>query len=298
MTWKDYEKPKSIAAALVCLEQAGGRGRVLAGGTDLITKLRQGTDGPELLVDITGIEGFNRIREEEAFIHIGAAVTHAEVAKNPLIRKEADILAKGCARVGSPQIRNVGTLMGNVINAQPAADGAIPLTALACEIKVVSKSGDRWVPIADAYRGLGRSSIDPTSEVASEIRFRKVGGAGRTGFFRIARRKALTLPVLNGAIVLILDAQSKRIREARIALGPVAEGPFRAGNAEAFLTSKEVSRDLFREAARIAAEESRPRTSVLRGGSAYRKEMVRVFLERTLQGLLTPGASCVFQGRR
>ena len=136
MNWIDYQRPKTISDALTLLEQAKGRGRVIAGGTDLTLQLRRGEYAADLLVDITGIEELRQIREDNGWIYIGAAVTHAEVAKNPLILKEATALAEGCAQVGSPQIRNIATLVGNVISAQPAADGAIPLTALGAEIKV------------------------------------------------------------------------------------------------------------------------------------------------------------------
>lgn len=128
MNWVAYRRPKSIAEALTLLDEAAGRGRVIAGGTDLILQLRQREYGADLLVDITGIEELKHIQEDDGWIQIGAAVTHAEVAKNSLIQKEARALAEGCAQVSSPQIRNMATLVGNVISAQPAADGAIPLT--------------------------------------------------------------------------------------------------------------------------------------------------------------------------
>ena len=147
MNWISYQRPNSISETLNFLEQAEGRGRVIAGGTDLILQLRQGQYAADLLVDITGIEALKQIREKDQWIHIGAGVTHGEVAKNPLIQKEAAALAEGCARVGSPQIRNMATLVGNVINAQPGGDGAIPLTALESEIKVASQAGERWVPL-------------------------------------------------------------------------------------------------------------------------------------------------------
>jgi CO/xanthine dehydrogenase FAD-binding subunit len=214
-------------------------------------------------------------------------VTHADVAKNRLILKEARALAEGCAQVGSPQIRNIATLVGNVISARPAADGAIPLTALEAEIKVASKSGERWISIKEAYRGIGHSSIDSSQEVATEVRFKKLGRKGRTRFFRMSRRKALTLPTLNGAVVILLDSSSERIEEARIALGPVAEKPFRPRNAEAYLQSKKISSEIILEASRIASEESNPRTSFLRGSEAYRRQMLRLYLERTIKGLLT-----------
>ena len=286
MNWTAYEKPKSVSEVLTVLEQAKGKGRVIAGGTDLILQLRQGKKVADLLVDITGIDELKQIKEEDGWIRIGAAVTHAEVAKSDLIRREAMALAQGCVQVGSPQIRNVATLVGNVVSARPAGDGAIPLMALDAEIKVASKTGERSVPLGEAYRGIGLSSIDACSEVAMEVRFRKLGEMGRTRFFRMARRKALALPILNGAVFIRLDPSMNQIEEARIALGPVAERPFRPRRAEAYLKSKECSLKFILETAQIASEEASPRTSHLRGRGSYRKEMIRLYLGRAIEELL------------
>jgi CO/xanthine dehydrogenase FAD-binding subunit len=194
MNWVAYRKPKSIAEALALLGEADGRGRLIAGGTDLMLQLRHHEYRPDLLVDITGIEELKQIEENDGWIEIGAAVTHGEVAKNSVIQKEARALAEGCARVGSPQIRNMATLVGNVISAQPAADGAIPLAALEAEMKVVSKDGERWVSVEATYKGVGVSSVDASREVATKVRFKKLGEKGQTRFFRMCRRKALALP--------------------------------------------------------------------------------------------------------
>ena len=285
MNWKAYYKPKSVPEALRLLDQAEGKGRIIAGGTDLVLQLRQGEPTADFLVDITEIAELKDIREQDGWIHIGAAVTHHEIAKNALIRKEAAALAEGCAAVGSPQIRNVATLAGNVITARPAGDGAVALMALEAQIKVASKNGEHWIPMEETFRGVGRSSIDSTREVATELRVRILGEKRRTKFFRMSRRKALTLPILNGAIAILLSSPSNRIQKARIALGPVAERPFRPKMAENYLESMKVSPESILEAARIASEEARPRTSHLRGSAFYRKEMIRLYLARALQEL-------------
>lgn len=285
MNWIVYKKPKDLDETLTLLRQANGRGRVIAGGTDLIVQLKRREYLADLLVDVTGIQELRQICEEDGWIRIGAGVTHGEVAKNSLIQREAKALAQGCGQVGSPQIRNMGTLVGNVVSAQPAADGAIPLMALEAELKVVTSNGERWLALEDAYRGVGLSTVDATREVATEVRFRKPGAYGETGFFRMARRKALALPILNGAVSLVLDASRSRIEKANIALGPVAEKPFRSRKAEAYLESTEISHDNLLEACRIASEEASPRTSI-RGSALYRKEMVKVNLYRTIQGIL------------
>jgi carbon-monoxide dehydrogenase medium subunit len=286
MNWTGYRRAGDAPEALDFLEEAGGKGRLIAGGTDLLLQLRRGERHAELLVDITAIEELKGIAEGDGWIRIGAGVTHGEVAKHPVIRKEAAVLSEGCGHMGSPQIRNMGTLGGNIVSAQPAADGAVALMALESEIKVVSKGSERWMALEDAYRDIGVSAVDPSREIVTEIRFRKPGKHGLTGFFRMARRKALILPSLNGAVVLVFDAALGRVERARIALGPVAKRPYRARTAEACLESGMLSAELIAEAARIAAEEAEPRTSPLRGSGAYRKEMVRLYLGRTIAGIV------------
>ena len=286
MNWIAYVKPENISEALTFLEKAEGRARLIAGGTDLVLQLNRGESHADVLVDVTGIQGLKKIEEEEGWIRIGALVTHAEIAKSSLIRSEAKALSEGCSQVGSPQIRNIGTLVGNIISAQPAADGAIPLMALDAEIRVASKISARWMPLEEAYRGIGRSAVDATREIVTEIRFKKLGKNGITGFFRMARRKALILPSVNGALAILFDPSLRRVEKARIAIGPVAHQPYRARGAEASLESAEISPESIAEAARIASEEADPRTSLLRGSAAYRKEMVRLYLTRAIQGIL------------
>lgn len=285
MSWIAYETPRSLQDALTLLKQARGKGRVVAGGTDLILQLKRREFQADVLVDITKIEELRYITEKNDSLHIGAGVAHVEVAKSPLIQNRAKALAEGCYHVGSAQIRNIATLVGNVISAQPAADGAIPLVALEAELKVVSENDQRWIAIEEAYRGVGLSTIDPTREVVTEVRFEKQGENGHSGFFRMARRKAFTLPILNGAVAILFDPSKKRIEKARIALGPVAERPFRSRRAEAYLESGEFNSETLMEACRIASDESNPRDSV-RGGALYRKEMVKVQLFQTIDRIL------------
>ncbi|MDA8124488.1 MAG: FAD binding domain-containing protein [Deltaproteobacteria bacterium] len=286
MNWSAYEKPQTLSEALTLLEKAGGKGRLIAGGTDLVLQLKRGGCRADRLVDITGILELKKIEALDGWIRIGAAVTHAQAAKHPLLRQEAAALAEGCSQVGSPQIRQVGTLVGNIVSAQPAADAAIPLLALEAELKVLSVGAERWLPLEEAYQGIGLSTVDPTKEAVTEIRFRKMEENGATGFFRMARRKALTLPMLNGALALRFDPSLNRVEKARIAIGPVADRPYRARGAEAYLESVAISKEAIAEAARIASAEANPRSSLIRGGATYRKEMVRLYLTREIQSLV------------
>jgi carbon-monoxide dehydrogenase medium subunit len=143
--------------------------------------------------------------------------------------------------------------------------------------------------LEEAYPGVGLSAVDPTKEIATEVRFKKLGENAGTGFFRMARRKALALPILNGAVAIVFNPAMNRIEKARIAIGPVSEKPFRPRKAEACLESREVTSEIISEAARIASEEASPRTSLLRGSGLYRKEMVRINLMRTIEKILNEG---------
>ncbi|MGB5934040.1 MAG: FAD binding domain-containing protein, partial [Anaerolineae bacterium] len=153
--WDEYLFPASLDEALEMLEAHGGEARIIAGGTDLVLQSQRGQCPAKVMVDITRIPGLDHIEERDAVIYIGAQVTHGGVAASPLIRSRAGVLVEACGSVGGPQIRNVGTLVGNVVNALPAADGAIALFALDAEVEVAERAGRRWTPIATLYAGVG-----------------------------------------------------------------------------------------------------------------------------------------------
>jgi len=170
--WDEYLFPASVEEALEMLEAYGGEARVIAGGTDLVLQSQRGQCPAKAMVDITRIPGLDHIEEQDGLIYIGAQVTHAQVAASPLIRSRAGVLAEACGSVGGPQIRNVGTLVGNVVNALPAADGAIALFALDAEAEVAEQAGRRWTPIAALYAGVGLCTVDPCTALITQLRFR------------------------------------------------------------------------------------------------------------------------------
>jgi len=285
MNWTAYKKPKNVGEALAFLEQADGKGRVIAGGTNLLLQLRRHELTVETLVDISEIQDLKAIWEKEDWIYIGAGVTHREVAKNPVIQREVRTLAQGCGQVGSPQIRNMGTLVGNVVNAHSAGDGAIPLMALEAELGVVSKEGERWIALEEAYRAIGLSAVDPTKDVATAVRFKNFRGYRKTGFFRMARRKALALPIVNGSVSVFWDGSRNRIEKARIAIGPVAYKPLRPRKAEHYLESMKISDENLLHGCRIASEEGSPRTT-FQASALYRERMIEINLFLTIKGIL------------
>jgi len=278
--WQNYLFPASVEEALDMLANYDGRARLVAGGTDLILELREGKREVEALVDITRIPGLDAIELDNGIIILGAAVTYRQVIDSPLLQAKAPVLVEASRKVGSPQIRNVGTLVGNVINAMPAADGAMALLALGAELEIASPEGRRWAPIETLYEGPGRSKVDPSREMVTAVRFPALGQNQGSAFERLARRKALALPVLNVAVVVALD--EGHFQDARIAMGPVAPTPFRARGAEEMLRGAPSNSETIQRAAEMAAGEARPRSSLLRASAAYRKEVLVVLVRRAL----------------
>jgi CO/xanthine dehydrogenase FAD-binding subunit len=282
MICDDYAAASSTEEALATLASLRGQGRLIAGGSDLVIQLQRGERKVGCLVDITRIPGLDEIKLQDSYIIVGATVTHSQIEHSPLIRERAPVLAAACSKVGSPQIRNVGTLAGNVANAQPAADGSIALLALDAEAEIANLTGRQWVPIANLFVSPGVSRVDATTEMITAFRFRAQAPRESSAFERLSRRKAVALPLINVGVRVLLDAGGTHVRAARIAIGPVARVPFRAQQAEALLRDQLVNEDTISEAVETAVRESKPRTSLLRASKEYRRELIGVLIRRAL----------------
>ncbi len=278
--WDEYLFPGSVEEALEMLEAHSGQARIIAGGTDLVLQAQRGRNPAKVMVDITRIPGLDQVQERDGLIYIGAQVTHGQVAASSLIRSRAGVLAEACGWVGGPQIRNVGTLVGNVVNALPAADGAIGLFALDAEAEVAERAGRRWTPIAELYAGVGRCTVDSCTAMITQLRFRPLDNGQGGAFERLAKRRALILPILNTAVIVALDGG--KVEKTRIAIGPVAPTPFVASKAGAAVVGRRADQAAIAETARLAAEVAQPRDSLLRGSAEYRKKMVEVLVRRAL----------------
>ena len=284
MICEDYATPSSVEEALAILASQQGAGRLISGGTDLMIQLQRGERNPvRCLVDVTRIRGLDEIKLDNSHIVVGAATTFAHLERSALVRARAPVLAEAASWVGSPQIRNVGTLAGNVVNAQPAADGSIALLTLDAEAQIANLTGRQWVPMASLYVSPGVSRLDASAEMITAFRFRAHGPREGSAFERLARRKALALPLLNVGAYVLLDAEARQIREARLAIGPVAPVPFRAQQAEEALVNQPITDAVLDEAIEIAVRESKPRSSLLRASKEYRQELIRTLTRRALQ---------------
>lgn len=278
----DYVYPGSVEEAVDCLERYGGRAQILAGGTDLLPDMRKGKCAPACLVDITRIPGLKRITQQGELLVVGAAVTFAALKDAPLIRQRVPALAEAAASVGAFPLQTAATWVGNLVQAMPAADGAIVALALQVEAHVVGRQGAAWHPVETLFAGPGRSRIDPTRQLITHLRFRLPGARTGTAWGRLGRRASLVLPILNCAVQLRLEEADGRIASARIALGPVAPCPFRARQAEAFLIGRPATPEVLNEAAQVAQRESDPRSSLLRASREYRLAIIPPLVTQVL----------------
>jgi aerobic carbon-monoxide dehydrogenase medium subunit len=289
MHWETYKVARSVEEALGYLERSHGKARVIAGGTDLVVQLLEEElqSGPALLdissiSDIRGVE----IAEEGKWILVGAATTMAELAESEIITKHGRALALGASCMGAPQIRNVATLGGNVVNAQPAADGTIALLALGAEAKIVSAREERWMALEALFLDVGRSFVNPVKEMITHFRFQPAGERSASSLQRLAKRKAFTLPTLLVAARVELDKEKRFFERVRVAIGPVARTPWLARDAGDGLFGARVTYEAIEKAAAQAKLAAHPRDS-LRGGAEYRKEMVEVLVKRALVECVT-----------
>lgn len=279
----EYLFPVSIEEAVQMLETSSGEARIIAGGTDVLPDLRKGKINPGNLVDITRIPGLDQIKVSEDSVEIGAAVTFADIKDSSFLNQHVHALADAARSVGALAIQNAATWVGNLVQAMPAADGAIIAIALEAQARIVDSERSEWQPVESLFRGPGISTVDPTRQFITHVRFARHRSPWGTAWSRIGRRPSLVLPILNCAVKLCLDAACEHIKLAAVAIGPVAPCPFRAREAETFLHGKPLSEEVFTQAARLAQREANPRDSVMRASRAYRLSVIPPMVEGALK---------------
>lgn len=279
----NYIIAKSAAEALDALLGAEGNGLIIAGGSDVMVDMEAGKLSPKTLVDVTAAEDMKGIRVEGEQLVIGAATTLTEIARSPIVKQYFPSLCKGAGSVGSLQIRNSATLVGNVVTAQPAADAAMSVAPLDPKFVVLSKDGVREVGIGDMYAGFGKSALNPAQEVVKEVRIPLPAEDEKASFVRLELRKSLSLPMLNvAAMAKVVDGT---VVWARITMGPVGVGPTRALEAEEWLKGKALTPENMAEAGKLALKNAKPRSNILRGSKEYREHALPILVRRSLEGI-------------
>jgi CO/xanthine dehydrogenase FAD-binding subunit len=282
--WNHYHLPSTVDEALDLLARYNGRARIIAGGTDLLVEIREGNQPPqEALVDVTAIAEMTQIRQDDADVYIGAGVTHTQIVKSRLLAAQTTCLVESCGVVGGPQVRNVGTLGGNVAHALPAADGTTALVALDAQAEIVLQGQRQWVPLLKLFRGPGESLLDSSRDLLVGFRLRLCTKREATAFKRIMRPQGVALPILGCAVWVQLDRRLEHYDAVRVSIAPLGPTPGRALNVEAVLQGQPVGETSIEQAVDTAWDTLKPRTSKYRATAAYRREMIAVLLRRTLQ---------------
>ncbi|NWF91303.1 MAG: xanthine dehydrogenase family protein subunit M [Syntrophaceae bacterium] len=297
----DYLKPRTIDEALSLLNQYGKRAKLVAGGTDVMVMIKQKRISPDVLISLSGITGLDQIQYDGA-LRIGPMVTHRQIEKSQVIRKEFSALADAVDVLGSIQIRNVATIAGNICNAAPSADTATPLLVLGAQVKIKGLKGERTVSIESFFKGPGETVLEE-GELVTELIIPKPLPFTGSAYWKHQRRLALDLPILGVSVLLSLDRnriscpdilcatspistvlhameqEGLVCKEVRIGLGVAAPTPMRAIKAEGLLRGKRISDELLQEVAETASNEAQPRDTI-RAEAWYRREMIRVLVRR------------------
>ncbi len=281
--WKSYHQVSDLRQAFELLDKYQGSAKIIAGATDLWLEFeRDMHKDVEVLVDISRIKGLDAITEDDSgYINLGPLVTHSHIVKSELIKEYAFTLHQASASVGSPQIRNRGTVAGNVATASPANDTIAPLMALNAIIVLGSKTGTREIPINDFYTGVRKHKI-AASELITNIKFKKLDKTLYRSFFvKHGLRKAQSISLINIATVVKI-ADGNILSDLRIAIGASAPTVFRAKEAEKYAEGKKISDVDVDQLCKLASEAASP-IDDLRSSARYRKDMVEGLLKNEIR---------------
>jgi CO/xanthine dehydrogenase FAD-binding subunit len=278
----DYRAPNTLKEACDLLWDFREEGKIIAGGTDLVIGLRTGDLKPRCLIDITRIEALRKVEDRENGISIGAGVTHSELASSPLIRQFGKVLSEAASWIGSPQIRNLGTLGGNIVNASPAADTLPPLMVLDAVGKIVSREGERDIPLPLLFSRPYETILKP-HEILAQVHFPKLPLTIKSSFVRLARREAMVVARMSVAVIVQLERG--RFEDVRISVGSVTPTPRRMSEAEGVLKGRAPDEESLKLAAHRVSE-TMVRQSGIRPSTSYKKPVIEALLLRAMRGAL------------
>lgn len=271
-----YERPTSLSDAVALLAQDDGSARPLAGGTDLIIRLRDGTLRPRTVVDVKGIAEFSReISVEDGWLRIGSRTTMTDLLRDDRIGRDYTALAEAAAYVGSVQIRNRATLAGNICNASPAADTAPALLVYGARVVSVGPEGRRTFPLDDFFVRSGVTTLGP-GELVEAIEIPLPSGRRGAVHARRTRRRGHDLASVTMAVAIGDDGV------ARVSYGSVGPRPVVVADESGVLADPSSSDDARRERLESMFVDAAPSTTSMRASPEYRLAMLRVMGLRAL----------------
>jgi len=278
MSTPAYTAPATLADALSIKGSYGADARVIAGGTDLILRMRDKVYTPKMLLDLRrlGLNTMSRCNDE---MHLGAFLSHAQILASSELMAVFPALVEACRPFAGPPIRNRGTVGGNLVNASPAADLVPPLMAYDASVLLVSSTSQRLVPLTDFFTGPGKTVLQ-ADEILTQIRLPLPPPRTAAHFFKLGQRRSMAISIVNLAARLTLSAAGT-VDVARIVLGSVAPTAIRALCAEGILQGSALSSERIDQAADAVRAEISPIDDV-RSSKDYRKHVTGVMLRRAL----------------
>lgn len=280
----EFHEPTTVSKACEVMGHLGATARLLAGGTDLVVNMKKKVVRPDHVVSLGRIDILKGIIEGNGLLTIGACVTAAELAGSQVIRRKLAALADGAGVLGSPLIRNLATVAGNLVSARPAADLPPPLMVYGARAMLSKTSGERSVELKDFFVGPGKTVMDP-DEILTRITIVVPQGRYGDSYIKLGVRQTLEISLVNVAAFIQLDGPDGSIAKARIVLGSVGPIPLRAVSAEKALMGQSPSDALFARAGEAAAGDAKP-IDDFRGSAEYRRDMVAVLTKRALNAAL------------
>lgn len=272
-----YLRPTTVTEAVLLLAQHRGKARVIAGGQSLIPMLRSRLVRPAYIIGLEAIAELRRIEPWDGGLRVGSIATHHEVLTSPVVKERAAILSEAEILVGSPAVRNLGTLGGNLCHNEVGADPPPALLALDATGVIVGPQGQRRLPLESFFKGFLETALGE-DEILAYIDIPALPSGAVWSYVK-CRQRAVDKAVVGVGVVLRINGGV--CREARVALGGVAPVPFRAKRAEAVLMGQRPSERILEEAAVEAMEEVQP-ISDAHASAGYRRKMVGVFTRRAL----------------
>jgi len=266
----DYVTPGTLQEALQLVNEHGEEAKVIAGGTDLVVQMKQEIISPSLLISIAKLEELRNIKEEDA-VTMGAAVRLCDALNFFKKDERFAALSDALGLLAEVQVRNMGTLGGNLCNASPAADSAPPLLVFDAQVRLESIKGQRSLSLEDFFKGVNKTDLS-SNELMIEIQIPFPRQGTGSAFMKSTRVGA---DISKISCALMIEREGEVCASCRIAFGAVAPVPMRAKEAEAFLKGKKVDEALLKEAGDIISGEINPITDI-RSTAEYRKEIAKV----------------------
>lgn len=273
-----YIRPDSLEETLEILNTTENIA-IMSGGTDLLVQNRAKLVEPNAVVDIREIRELKQIKETNTTILLGSAVTFSRITESDIIRKHANVLTQAAQRIGSPQIRNQGTIGGNVQTASPAGDGLVALCGMDAEIELISLDGIRRIPIKEYVVGPGKTIKEHDELIKGFVIKKQKWGFSR--FFKLGRRKALAISIINGVININFN-DNMDMSSVRITLGAVAPTPIQLADLERALPGNRYSEEVSSLIREKVSEAIAP-ISDIRGSKEYRRYIAAIMCDRLVK---------------